>query len=374
MSCRVKAYFALKLAGDSPDAPHMARARQAILAAAAPRAPTSSPASPSRSREVPWRGVPYIPVEIMLLPRWFPFHLDKVSYWSRTVMVPLFILCTLQAARAQSAPACLRELFSTPPKEERRYFGAGEARRLVAKMFLLIDRCARQIDPFIPAAMRRPPPGGPKPGSSSAERRGRARRHFPRDGECPRGHGAAGLSRRRPAAPHRQARAAEAAGRDRCRHLLPALRVARLGHRPGRARMQEGAATPRRHASRAEPARGPRPRLARAAAAARGARRLAACRARASRAAAGPSSSRTPIYPDLDDTAVIVWAMHRAPSHAARCPAIERALDWLVGMQSRNGGFGAFDVDNAHSGSTRFPSPITARCSIRPPATSPRAW
>ena len=44
--------------------------------------------------QLPWRGVPYIPVEIMLLPRWFPFHLDKVSYWSRTVMVPLFILCT----------------------------------------------------------------------------------------------------------------------------------------------------------------------------------------------------------------------------------------------------------------------------------------
>ena len=44
--------------------------------------------------QVPWRAVPYIPVEIMLLPRWFPFHLDKVSYWSRTVMVPLFIVCT----------------------------------------------------------------------------------------------------------------------------------------------------------------------------------------------------------------------------------------------------------------------------------------
>jgi len=38
--------------------------------------------------ELPWRGVPTMPVEIMLLPRWFPFHLDKVSYWSRTVIVP----------------------------------------------------------------------------------------------------------------------------------------------------------------------------------------------------------------------------------------------------------------------------------------------
>src|SRR6478752_649531 len=35
---------------------------------------------------VPWRAVPVMPIEIMLLPRWFPFHLDKVSYWARTVL------------------------------------------------------------------------------------------------------------------------------------------------------------------------------------------------------------------------------------------------------------------------------------------------
>src|SRR5256886_4001460 len=46
--------------------------------------------------QLPWRGVPYIPVEIVLLPRWFPFNIHRVSYWSRTVMVPLLILCTLK--------------------------------------------------------------------------------------------------------------------------------------------------------------------------------------------------------------------------------------------------------------------------------------
>src|SRR5699024_6645543 len=53
-------------------------------------------------------------------------------------------------------------------------------------------------------------------------------------------------------------------------------------------------------------------------------------------------------YPDLDDTAVNAWAMHDAPAggrqHYAR--AIDRAADWLVGMQSKNGGFAAFDADN----------------------------
>jgi squalene-hopene/tetraprenyl-beta-curcumene cyclase len=53
-------------------------------------------------------------------------------------------------------------------------------------------------------------------------------------------------------------------------------------------------------------------------------------------------------YPDLDDTAVIVWAMRRAREAGAYADRVERALDWLVGMQSRNGGFAAFDVDNVH--------------------------
>ena len=42
--------------------------------------------------EVPWRAVPAMPLEIMLLPQWFPFNLDRVSYWSRTVLVPLLVL------------------------------------------------------------------------------------------------------------------------------------------------------------------------------------------------------------------------------------------------------------------------------------------
>ena len=47
---------------------------------------------------IPWRAVPVMPVEIMLLPKWFPFHLDKISYWSRTVIVPLLVLALVMAA------------------------------------------------------------------------------------------------------------------------------------------------------------------------------------------------------------------------------------------------------------------------------------
>ena len=51
-------------------------------------------------------------------------------------------------------------------------------------------------------------------------------------------------------------------------------------------------------------------------------------------------------YPDLDDTAVVVWAMHQARDSARYAESMRRALDWLVGMQSKDGGFAAFDADN----------------------------
>jgi len=53
-------------------------------------------------------------------------------------------------------------------------------------------------------------------------------------------------------------------------------------------------------------------------------------------------------YPDLDDTAVVAWSMHQARDPGRYATSITRALDWLVGLQSRNGGFAAFDADNTH--------------------------
>jgi len=51
-------------------------------------------------------------------------------------------------------------------------------------------------------------------------------------------------------------------------------------------------------------------------------------------------------YPDLDDTAVVAWAMHQADDSERYAHSVNRALDWLTGMQSGNGGFASFDVDN----------------------------
>jgi squalene-hopene/tetraprenyl-beta-curcumene cyclase len=52
-----------------------------------------------------------------------------------------------------------------------------------------------------------------------------------------------------------------------------------------------------------------------------------------------------PHYPDVDDTAVVAMLLHRQgdPAHAE---AIERARQWIIGMQCHDGGWGAFDADN----------------------------
>ncbi|WP_084084404.1 squalene--hopene cyclase [Cupriavidus sp. USMAA2-4] len=153
ISCSVKAYFALKAAGDAADAPHMVQAREAILAAGgAARANVFTRILLATFEQVPWRATPFVPVELILFPRWMPVHLDKMAYWARSTLVPLTVLCSMRAKAANPHRVSIRELFVTPPEEERRYFST---QGLVRKAFLVVDRLARCIEPMIPAGLRR---------------------------------------------------------------------------------------------------------------------------------------------------------------------------------------------------------------------------
>ena len=117
MSATVKAYFALKMIGDSVDAPHMVRAREAIRSrGGASRANVFTRLMLALFAFIPWRAVPVMPVEIMLLPKWFPFHLDKISYWSRTVIVPLLVLQALKPKARNPKGVRIDELFLEPPE------------------------------------------------------------------------------------------------------------------------------------------------------------------------------------------------------------------------------------------------------------------
>jgi squalene-hopene/tetraprenyl-beta-curcumene cyclase len=153
ISCSVKAYYALKLAGDNADLPHMAKARTAILRlGGASRANVFTRITLAIFEQLPWRAVPFLPVECMLLPRWFPFHLSKVSYWSRTVMVPLFILYTLKARAQNPKQVSIRELFSTDPWQETDYFPSHSA---LNRAFLMLDRLGLRLYPWMPQGLRR---------------------------------------------------------------------------------------------------------------------------------------------------------------------------------------------------------------------------
>ncbi|MTJ80904.1 MAG: squalene--hopene cyclase, partial [Telmatospirillum sp.] len=120
ISASVKAYYALKAIGDDIDAPHMRRAREAILAhGGAATANVFTRILLALFGQVPWRAVPVMPVEIMLLPKWFPFHLDKVSYWSRTVIVPLLVLAATKPLARNPLRVDVQELFVVPPAKVR---------------------------------------------------------------------------------------------------------------------------------------------------------------------------------------------------------------------------------------------------------------
>src|SRR5205085_8970221 len=112
MSASVKAYFALKMIGDDVDADHMRRAREAIRArGGAAESNVFTRVLLALYDILTWRAVPIMPVEIMLLPRWFPFHLDKISYWARTVIVPLLVLQALKPKARNQRGVGIDELF-----------------------------------------------------------------------------------------------------------------------------------------------------------------------------------------------------------------------------------------------------------------------
>ena len=349
ISCTVKAYYALKLAGDDPEAPHMARARAAILErGGAARCNVFTRIALALFGQLPWRGVPYIPVEIMLLPRWFPFHLDKVAYWSRTVMVPLFILCTRKPTAKNPRDVHVRELFTTPPDQERHYFRDAIDQGRVGRLFLCADRLGRMLDPLIPRAMR-----------ARATRRAEQWMLERLNGED-------GLGAIFPA-------------------MVNALEVmAILGYAkddPRRAtakRALQKLLVVEATSAYCQPCVSPVWDTALASLAMQEAADPAAVRAstraldwlrtvqvlgpgdwRANRPAVAGGGWAFQFanshYPDLDDTAVVVWSMHQAHNCDDYRDNIRRALDWLVGMQSKNGGFAAFDADNTYYTLNKIP-------------------
>jgi squalene-hopene/tetraprenyl-beta-curcumene cyclase len=336
ISASVKAYFALKAIGDDPDAPHMRQAREAILAAGgAERTNVFTRAQLALFGAVPWRAVPVMPLEIMHLPLWFPFHLSKVSYWSRTVMVPLVVLMALRPKARNPRGIGISEIFRTPPDQVKDWI-RGPYRSGWGRFFRGVDAVLRATQPLFPKATRQ-----------SAIRKAVA---FVTE----RLNGDDGLGGIYPAmansvmmfdtlgyAPeHPDAAIAWQAVRkllvveeDRayCQPCLsPVWDTSLAGHAMAEAGIATDAACDWLRPLQITDVVGDwavrRPGL---------------------RPGGWAFQYKNPHYPDVDDTAVVGLLLHRNgdPAHAE---SIDRAREWVIGMQSSDGGWGAFEPENTH--------------------------
>ena len=339
MSCTVKAYYALKLIGDDPDAPHMVRAREAVLArGGAARANVFTRIALAIFEQIPWRGAPFMPPEIMLLPRWFFFHLDKVSYWSRTVMVPLFVICAAKARAANPDGIGVCELFSIDPEAERNYF---PVRSWMNRLILLVERTARPFEPLIPGWLRRKALKRAENWFVPRCNEGGLGAIFPAMINAYMALDLLGHDKKEPLMVEaRQAIEDLLVEGDELAYYQPCVSPVWDTGLAALALIEDGAEKNREELGRVfewlrplqlldEPGdwQVNHPGLP---------------------GGGWAFQYENAFYPDLDDTAVVAWAMNRAVDAEQYAGPITRAADWLRGMQSINGGYAAFDADNTH--------------------------
>jgi squalene-hopene/tetraprenyl-beta-curcumene cyclase len=155
MSASVKAYFALKMIGESVDAPHMVRAREAMRSrGGAVHSNVFTRFMLAMFGVMTWRSVPVLPVEIMLLPLWFPFHINKMSYWARTTIVPLLVLAALKPRAKNVSGVGIDELFLQPPHSIGMTARAPHQSRGWFALFRVLDSVLRVTEPLFPKKLR----------------------------------------------------------------------------------------------------------------------------------------------------------------------------------------------------------------------------
>ncbi|MEM1384081.1 MAG: squalene--hopene cyclase [Pseudomonadota bacterium] len=340
ISASIKAYWALKLIGDDVDDPHMQRARSWIHShGGAAKANVFTRIMLAFFRQIPWRGMPCIPVEAMLMPRWFPFHMSKIAYWSRTVLTPLLILYAKRAKAVNPTGRDIRELFVTPPEEHGDY-QINPTGSVIGECFLLLDKVLRVVEPRFPAFMR-----------DRALEQAEAFTLSHLNGED-------GLGAIYPAMAN-AVMAMRVLGypEDDPNLVIARQAIENLMVERGDSLYFQPCVSPVWDTSLAahavlEAGADADPRVIGALDWLAEKQVLDhvgdwAVRRPGVRPGGWAFQYENPDYPDVDDTAVVLMAMHRAdPQRYA--VNVERACEWLVGMQSKNGGWGAFDPDNEH--------------------------
>ena len=114
----VKAYFALKLTGHDPSAEYMQKARiRALELGGVDKVNSFTRFYLAILGQIPHNVCPAVPPQMMLLPNWFPLNIYSMSAWSRTIFVPLSIVSALAPVRELPADKGIREIFVKSPDQ-----------------------------------------------------------------------------------------------------------------------------------------------------------------------------------------------------------------------------------------------------------------
>jgi squalene-hopene/tetraprenyl-beta-curcumene cyclase len=334
ISASVKAYYALKCIGDDVNAPHMVKARELILAhGGAARTNVFTRIQLALFGAVPWDACPVMPVELVLMPHWFPITMRKVSYWSRTVMTPLLVLMAKKPQARNPRQVRIDELFVTPPGLVRDWI-RGPYKSGWSYFFKALDVVLRRVEPIFP--------------------------HSTRDKAIAK---AVAFIKER------------LNGEDGLGAIYPAMANSvmmydMLGYAPEHSDFAIAWASVRKllvikeDRAYCQPCLSPvwDTALAGHALAEAGADVKSACdwlikrqvldvvgdwadNTPGTRPGGWAFQYNNPHYPDVDDTAVVGMLLHRS-GRAEYAESISRAREWIVGMQSSNGAWGAFDINN----------------------------
>jgi len=343
VSLAVEAYFALKLVGHQPDEPALEKARAFILSqGGVAKAGVFTRIWLSYFGEFPVRGLPVTPVEIMLLPDGFPLSIYEMSSWARGTVVPLTVLQALDFRVALEPGRGVRECWVGSPETDDVSFDPGRDLLTWRRFFTHLDQALHALGrltgwrPLRRRALR------------EAERWMRERQD--RNG------GWGGII---PAMVNSTLALKALCG--------PEDDAVRRGHEA-----VEAFTTPVPGGLMLQPCVSPvwdtvltakslldsgtrpdDPRLLRAAEwllerQILGVRGDWAVKRPDALPGGWAFEYENVYYPDVDDTAVICMVLDRIrmPDEARKQAAVQRGLRWMLNMQSSNGGWGAFDVDN----------------------------
>jgi len=159
LNASVKAYVALRLAGDASSAPHMEAARRRVHALGGLEQTNSfTRFYLALAGGIGWEMAPAVPPELMLLPRWFPVNIWEMSSWTRGIVVPLAILYALKPQWSLPQQIRVEELLRDPSRKLQA-FAWGEPWLSWRNCFLALDRACKLYDrmpwqPFRQHALR----------------------------------------------------------------------------------------------------------------------------------------------------------------------------------------------------------------------------